>query len=425
MGAVVSDQTAYRFRDDDGGEAAASWKDALNTDVSINVDETFRLRIQVSETAGGNWANVLFKLQSNTEGAGWQDVTAASTNVKSIGSANTTWVLTDDDPTTEQLAGAGTFTTGRWDDDGVTETAITLDADINDDTELEFCLQGISGDLDNGDVTTFRVVESDGTPFDNYTAGYPQVTWVEAAAPVTVNMGAAASTSAAPSTTVTPGAVSVTMAAAASTSVAPDLTASITTEITMAAAAMTSAAPSLTVTPGAASVSMNAAAATAAAPNTTPTPGAVSVIMAAAATTSDAPNLTTVPGAVTVSMGAAAGTSQAPALTVSPGGVTVTMAAAVATGNAPSVTVTPGAVVITMAAAFVTSDAPDVTPGVAGGGVVVSLSAVGLVAAAATLSVMVGARATGAADGVYRVVNPANKREQRGRHQRPYAVWNR
>ena len=190
MGAKVSDQTAYRFRNDDGGEAAATWKDALDTNVSINVDETFRLRIQVSETNGGNWANTLFKLQSNTEGAGWQDVTAASSNVKSVGSANTTWVLTDEDATTEQLAGAQAFVAGVWDDDGATEAGseITLDADANGDTELEWCIQGVGADVDNGDQTTFRVVESDGTAFDNY-AQTPTVTWVEA--PPAANVPAA------------------------------------------------------------------------------------------------------------------------------------------------------------------------------------------------------------------------------------------
>ena len=73
MGAKVSDQTAYRFRYDDGDETGATWIDDLDTDISFAVDTIFRLRIQPSETAGGNWASVLFKLQSNTEGGGYQD----------------------------------------------------------------------------------------------------------------------------------------------------------------------------------------------------------------------------------------------------------------------------------------------------------------------------------------------------------------
>ena len=51
MGAPVSDQTAYRFRYDDGGEAGASWIAVINTDISYDVDTILRLRIQVSETA--------------------------------------------------------------------------------------------------------------------------------------------------------------------------------------------------------------------------------------------------------------------------------------------------------------------------------------------------------------------------------------
>ena len=180
MGAPVSDQTAYRFRNDDGNETGATWKDIINTDVSVDVDTTFRLRIQVSETAGGNYANRLFKLQSNTGGAGWQDITTTSSNVKMVSSANDGWTITDDDPTTEQLAGSSTFTTGRYDDDGATETSITLDADSTGDTELEFCIQGVGTDLDNNNTTTFRVIETDNTPLNNYTIGYPQVTWVEA-----------------------------------------------------------------------------------------------------------------------------------------------------------------------------------------------------------------------------------------------------
>lgn len=45
-------QTHFRFRKDDGSETTATWRAAEDTNVSIALDEPFRLRIQIKETNG-------------------------------------------------------------------------------------------------------------------------------------------------------------------------------------------------------------------------------------------------------------------------------------------------------------------------------------------------------------------------------------
>lgn len=162
------DQDSFRGRNDDDNEADATWKALANTDWNQNVDETFRLRFVIQETDGKAAADKQYKVQRNLEAAGWVDITTSSSVVKAVGSANTTWTLTDEDATTQQV-GAGTFFTGAWNDDNVAGESSQLDFSGNDETELEFCLQIVGADVSNEDTIDIQVVESDDTALDVYT----------------------------------------------------------------------------------------------------------------------------------------------------------------------------------------------------------------------------------------------------------------
>lgn len=158
------DQDGFRFRNDDGSEAAATWKANLNTNATVIIGQTFRLRFLVQETAGGTNAEG-FKLQSNLNGAGWNDVTASSTVAKIVASTG----LTEGGDTTQQL-GAGTFQTdndGQEDGDGTTTN--TAETKASKDIELEFAVQLLDADVDDTDEVQFRVVKSGGGALDTYT----------------------------------------------------------------------------------------------------------------------------------------------------------------------------------------------------------------------------------------------------------------
>lgn len=67
------EQSAYRFRNDDGSETSATWKAALNTVPNLTPDQTVRLRTQVNGTFDPK--RTTFKLQYRKVGAAaWRDL---------------------------------------------------------------------------------------------------------------------------------------------------------------------------------------------------------------------------------------------------------------------------------------------------------------------------------------------------------------
>lgn len=70
---ISLDQEGFRWRNDDGSEATATWKAAQDTNVTVNPDETARLRFIVNAT--GDPANAQYKLQYRKVGAAsWRDI---------------------------------------------------------------------------------------------------------------------------------------------------------------------------------------------------------------------------------------------------------------------------------------------------------------------------------------------------------------
>jgi hypothetical protein len=165
---VSLDQKSYRFRNDDGGEAAATWIAAINTAISLAEDANFRLRFEIQET-GGTEATLLAdrqsKLQYRKNGGAWNDVDGTSLNIRSALSTH----FADADPTTNQLtAGTGTFTAGTI-REGQTATTVDPSIPASGHTEHEYMLNLRGVDVDPSDVIDLRIVRLNGNPLDTYT----------------------------------------------------------------------------------------------------------------------------------------------------------------------------------------------------------------------------------------------------------------
>lgn len=188
----VFEQNSFRGRNDDGSETTATWKAAANTDWTQAVDENFRVRFLLRETAGGSDNNHLVQLQYNLNAAGWNDVNGTSAVVRSSPSAN----FNDDDHTTQQL-GAGSFLTpndGMDEDNGLAGEGNNIDFAGNDEVEVEYCVEIVGADVADEDTLELRIVGAGVGVYDIYTNG-PSVTVSAAPEPqvatVTVSLDAA------------------------------------------------------------------------------------------------------------------------------------------------------------------------------------------------------------------------------------------
>jgi hypothetical protein len=148
-------QQAFWFRNNDGNEATATFMGAQGSDQTLPVDTIFRIRIIVEETAGGV-ANVGGNLHYQRNGAGgYIDITGASTHVQAVDEAQS--IADDTLLTTQRLTYSGTYVSGRYDDDGVATTNVTLDAEF---TEFEFSIKIIGSAVNHGDTIDLRVYDA-------------------------------------------------------------------------------------------------------------------------------------------------------------------------------------------------------------------------------------------------------------------------
>ncbi len=122
MPTFTSDLIGIRFRDDDGSESAATWRQLENVnDPDAPVDTNLRIRFEIQETAGGSINNETWQLQVDVDGGGFTNVGLGSSVVRSVGSGN----FADDDNCTQQLGGSTPFVglNGMDEADGITGVA--------------------------------------------------------------------------------------------------------------------------------------------------------------------------------------------------------------------------------------------------------------------------------------------------------------
>lgn len=154
----ISNQTDFRFRVNSGNEATATWLAAINTDISIDVDTSFRYRVVVAETANSTnplTVNLTLFFSLNL---GTFTLITASTPIQ-FG----TFIGSSDGDVTTQQVGSGTFVDGELDNTGV-----VADLDIqNSETEMEYCLTIDSGQVANDDTIDLQAFTG-GVALDNY-----------------------------------------------------------------------------------------------------------------------------------------------------------------------------------------------------------------------------------------------------------------
>jgi len=158
------EQDHWKWYDDDDTDpdltTALSTEDLTYEVPLADRDTSHHLRITYSNT-GGMQASGDFTLQSNTDGGGFQDVDASSTNVRLIAG------MPDDDDAcdVQRLAsGTGGFQFGKYEDSG---GAITKTLSNGDFQESVYSVEFRSADLSGGESITFRM-QTGGADFDAY-----------------------------------------------------------------------------------------------------------------------------------------------------------------------------------------------------------------------------------------------------------------
>jgi hypothetical protein len=139
----------------DGTEAGSTelWKTGESV-IGVDLDTNYLIRLDYEETAGNNHAGTI-QLEYNVDGAGWNDVTSTSSNVRAIPTVN----IVDATATTDRLTAGDTqtFTAGTFDE--TTGSAQGPNAgNLNlESTEMLYCVTFRSVDLSGGENVEFRI----------------------------------------------------------------------------------------------------------------------------------------------------------------------------------------------------------------------------------------------------------------------------
>lgn len=167
MGASTTVQGRFRYRNDDGTEAGASWKELVDVQwVPVTADflTPFRLRLEIS-TSGMDESAGTYEIYLSVNDATYAPITTTSTDgVKSVESVYSSPPV-DNSATTEQMAGSGTFVEGQFDTTGAT-SSITITN--GGDCEIEYCLQLDEDVLVGTEKLEFQVYRNGGA-LDGYT----------------------------------------------------------------------------------------------------------------------------------------------------------------------------------------------------------------------------------------------------------------
>ena len=171
MAVAVWVQHSFRGRNDDGSETTATWKAATNTNWTQAVDVIFRVRFVSQNTAAVFGAHNP-TLYYNHNSAGWNQVSSGSV-VRFRDSTN----VTNDEATTEQLAGPQSFVAGAVVEDAIAPT-VNLTAQ---DTEFEYVLDIRSSLAADGDTIQLRL-QNGTSAYDSYLQ-VPSITVSETTVP--------------------------------------------------------------------------------------------------------------------------------------------------------------------------------------------------------------------------------------------------
>ena len=172
------EQSAHRYRNDDGSEAAATWVFAKDTDGSLDVDTQYRMRFALKETTNFFFeksATYALYYDKNSSG-GFSPVTTSSSNIQikpSIHYAHAT-------DCTQQISAPDLYkaTTNLMSE----QNTVTLNGRFRGrTTETEWCFELIGADLNDLDTIALRIYRN-AAPIEVYTQ-VPIITVNKPAAP--------------------------------------------------------------------------------------------------------------------------------------------------------------------------------------------------------------------------------------------------
>lgn len=173
-------QTSARWRNDDGSEAAATWKAATNTDITLarsQLDVPIRLRCLMTTDAAMT-GGLGIQLSYSLNGGAYTSVNATSAVAQSIASA----FVANAAVTTQQISAGGTFATGEFDsNNGLVSCFNVPSAPIGAISELECSFKLLAANLAVGDTVDFRVLTSAATV--SAWTNTPRVTIIESPTP--------------------------------------------------------------------------------------------------------------------------------------------------------------------------------------------------------------------------------------------------
>lgn len=146
-------QVTFRARNDDGSEAAATWKATAGSDWTQLVDTNFRVRFRLDETGGTAWTNKTFNLRYSLNGGAY---TAVGTGQPVIFASSGNFAQGDD--CTEQLTGGtGTFIANN---NGMCESAGAINSGTGGYLfEVEFCIQIAGASVSHNDTINLRIYD--------------------------------------------------------------------------------------------------------------------------------------------------------------------------------------------------------------------------------------------------------------------------
>ncbi|MDA3840399.1 MAG: fibronectin type III domain-containing protein [Patescibacteria group bacterium] len=177
-------QIHYRFRNDDGSETTATWRELEDdgdplTGIALEIGSTTRLRIEVANIGGGAASNYDYQIEyaytttgCSSDPGGWVTIPVGATTEEWEMAASSNFV--DSDPTTAQLSNIEeyTFVAGTMVEDPSNSSG-NISLIENRYTELEYSIRA-TVDAYTAGTYCFRVTNS-GTDLDSYNI-YPELT---------------------------------------------------------------------------------------------------------------------------------------------------------------------------------------------------------------------------------------------------------
>ena len=154
-------QTQYRWRNNDGNEATATWRAPVNTAITVSDTSTvLRVRIELNNNSGGGAYDINETLEySSNGGTSWTSITNAPTNAFKYVSST---FVTNGGATTNQMGAVtpATFVAGRIISAVPAATPLSLNANK---TEFEWVIQPTANILPLT-TYTFRSANQGSTP---------------------------------------------------------------------------------------------------------------------------------------------------------------------------------------------------------------------------------------------------------------------